>query len=159
MGKRVAHKEKIQLINYIACTRTLEIENTRARKWQRYRRQTRERSYWCVAKVHSSRMRQSSLIVALFSFLFCVVLLRRRQRDLHSDHNFGISFCPSLMCAGNAVPVDVLSSSNSRQKRRRDLKGFIILGVVSLLFFQKEALSFPKGERTLQLGFVRWRNF
>ena len=36
-------------------------------------------------------------------------------------------------------------------------EGFI-LGVVLLLFFQKEALSFPKGERTL-LGFVRWRNF
>ena len=79
-----------------------------------------------------------------------------------SDHHFGISFSfvLPLMCAGNAVPVmDVLSSSNSRRKRRRDLKGFIILGVVSLLFFQKEALSFPKGERTLQLGFVRWRNF
>jgi len=55
--------------------------------------------------------------------------------------------------------MDVLSSSNSRRKRRRDLKGFIILGVVSLLFFQKEALSFPKGERTLLGGFVRWRNF
>ena len=69
-------------------------------------------------------------------------------------------FVLPLTCAGNAVPVmDVLSSSNSRRKRRRDLKGFIVLGVVSLLFFQKEALSFPKGERTLQLGFVRWRNF
>ena len=146
MGKRVAHKEKIQLINYIACTRTLEIENTRARKWQRYRRQTRERSYWCVAKVHSSRMRQSSLIVALFSFLFCVVLLRRRQRDLHSDHNFGISFCPSLMCAGNAVPVDVLSSNSCREEAR-SLK-VLSSALFCCFFFRKKRFLFQR-EREL----------
>ena len=35
-----------------------------------------------------------------------------------SDHNFGISFCPSLTCAGNAVPVDVLSSNSCREEAR-----------------------------------------
>ena len=98
----------------------------------------------------------SFLIIALFSLSlgFCV-LCSSLVRITILEYLFVLP----VMCAGNAVPVmDVLSSSNSRRKRRRDLKGFIILGVVSLLFFQKEALSFPKGERTL-LGFVRWRNF
>jgi len=97
----------------------------------------------------------SFLIIALFSLSlgFCVLCSSLVITILE------YLFVLPVMCAGNAVPVmDVLSSSNSRRKRRRDLKGFIILGVVSLLFFQKEALSFPKGERTL-LGFVRWRNF
>ena len=99
----------------------------------------------------------SFLIIALFSLSlgFCVCVLLWFGSPI-----LEYLFVLPVMCAGNAVPVmDVLSSSNSRRKRRRDLKGFIILGVVSLLFFQKEALSFPKGERTLQLGFVRWRNF
>jgi len=93
----------------------------------------------------------------IFSLGFCVLFFFGEERVRITILEY--LFVLPLMCAGNAVPVDVLSSSNSRQKRRRDLKGFIILGVVSLLFFQKEALSFPKGERTLQLGFVRWRNF
>ena len=41
-----------------------------------------------------------------------------------------------------------MCSRRIRVAKRRDLKGFI-LGVVSLLSFQKEELSFPKGERTL----------
>jgi hypothetical protein len=94
----------------------------------------------------------------IFSLGFCVLFFFGEERVRITILEY--LFVLPLMCAGNAVPVmDVLSSSNSRRKRRRDLKGFIILGVVSLLFFQKEALSFPKGERTLQLGFVRWRNF
>ena len=93
-----------------------------------------------------------TLIVALFSFLFCVVLLRRRQRDLHSDHNFGISFCPSLMCAGNAVPVDVLSSSNSCREEARSLKVLSSSALFCCFFFRKKRFLFQR-ERELFSGF------
>ena len=151
MGKRGAHKEKIQLINsscvyaYIgnrkhARTKMAAVPTANARAFLLVRR-----------KSHSSRMRQSSLIVALFSFLFCVVLLRRRQRDLHSDHNFGISFCPSLMCAGNAVPVDVLSSNSCREEAR-SLKVLSSSALFCCFFFRKKRFLFQR-ERELFSGF------
>ena len=75
-----------------------------------------------------------------------------------SDHHFGIYLFVlfNVRECGTRDRCALVVEFASKEEAR-SLKVFI-LGVVLLLFFQKEALSFPKGERTL-LGFVRWRNF
>ena len=87
LTKRAQEQQRHILITL--CIRVNYKTHTKRIKWQRFRRQTRELSYWCEMQIinafcRSFDLRSSMMMMMMMMMIFVLIVFF--ESNLHSDH-------------------------------------------------------------------------